>query len=388
MLFSNRNRTDLAPRRYAEPDYEFLDRSARPEAIRVRNCFEEWFSRYPQSEQNEFCSRFQSIQFVASSFELYLHEILLRLGYSVEIHPENPTGKSTRPDFHVVGNHAQFYLEASLCTETSDTERAANARMNVVYDTLNRLESPNFFLQLNIRGTPETPPSGRRLRTELSMWLAQLDPDSIHALLQAEGQSALPKYRFRHEGWDIEFLPIPKSHTSRGRPGVRPIGTMFFGARWGHTWQSIRDAVISKGSHYGGLQAPLVVALNVNSFHVDRIDEMQALFGQEQYILSSNHLESEPRMERAQNGVWVGPTGLQYRRISAVLIAPDVIPWTVAVRNVCLYHNPWANYQITGHLCRLSQAVLNDNVMEWHDGVHPKEILGLPDGWPETNHDA
>jgi len=93
--------------------------------------------------------------------------------------------------------------------------------------------------------------------------------------------------------------------------------------------------------------------------HVDRIDEMQALFGQEQYIFSSNRLESEPRMERAKNGVWVGPTGVQYRRISAVLIAPDVLPWTVAVRNVRLYHNPWANDQANS--TKYSSALAGSN---------------------------
>jgi len=381
MLFSETNRTELRPKEHAERDYDYLNISARPEAYRVRRCLDYWFSRYPEEEQGEFRARFQfgnDLSFLSCSFELYFHEMLLNLGYSLEVHPINPSGRSTRPDFRVSDQEgSEFYLETVLATEMTDQERAANARMNVVYDALNRLGSPNFYLEMNIRGYPETSPSSSRLRTTLSRWLSQLDPDQ-----QIENGERRPEYRYQNDGWNIVFTAIPKSPSRRGQPGIRPIGTMFFGFRWESTWQAIRDAVMSKGQHYGNMRAPLIIAVNVGSFSIDPIDEMQALFGEERWILRDDEMEQH---ERVPNGLWNGPNGTRYRRVSAVIIAADVKPWTMAVRPVRLFHNPWANHPISGEICRLPKAVPVDDKMDMRDGLHPRQILNLSEGWPEVD---
>jgi len=41
-----------------------------------------------------------------------------------------------------------FYLEAVLATGESETAAAARARLNSVYDVLNALECPNFFISV------------------------------------------------------------------------------------------------------------------------------------------------------------------------------------------------------------------------------------------------
>ena len=52
MLFTDRTRTDLGPPGHTESEFEYLDRSARPEAERVRQVLDEWLSRYPPQEQD------------------------------------------------------------------------------------------------------------------------------------------------------------------------------------------------------------------------------------------------------------------------------------------------------------------------------------------------
>ena len=47
--------------------------------------------------------------------------------------------------------------------------------MNLVYDALNNLESPDFYLGLRVDGASETPPPGAKLRGVLARWLATLE---------------------------------------------------------------------------------------------------------------------------------------------------------------------------------------------------------------------
>jgi hypothetical protein len=388
-LFSDMQRSDAGPALYAEPHYEYLDRSARLEIARVRSLLEEWFSHYPVEHRAEFLGRFQNgndIHFIASSFELYLHELFLRSGFTLEVHPQIPSGKKTAPDFKItIPKGMSFYLEAALATDESDVERAAAKRMDAVFDAVDRLNCRNFFLGLDMRGSPKTAPKAKKLRNSLDLWLRTLDPDAIAEQLRRSEQKEAPKFFFKHEGWEITFSAFPRSPEKRGKPGIRPIGTKFFGARWLSTWESIRDAVIRKGRKYGQLELPLIVAVNAGAFHVDMIDIMEALFGQEQFILSVKKPRSKPIMRRAPNGLWHGPKGIRYRRVSGVIIAPDLKPWTFGVRGITLYHNPWSYRPIDPSLLSIPQYIVNEGRMTPKEGTHPREIFGLPEGWPEIS---
>ena len=383
MLFTQMERTDTEPRPYAKPRFSYLDRSARPEAERVRACFEEWFLRYPEDEQASFLSAFRSpkdSQFVSAAFELYLHELLLCLDYRVQVHPENPTGASGRPDFLATApDNSRLYVEAALVTYTSAEEGSAKKRMDVVYDLLNKMGPTDFFLGMDMRGAPATPPPTRKLRNYLMRWLDGLNADEIEQRLQVSGTSDLPKYKFEHDGWEIEFEAIPKSKGNRGKQGVRPIGYLSDGVKMVSWREAIRDVVVAKGTKYGELPEALLIAVNLGHFDIDKIDIMQALFGQEQFFFPGD----EPEMMRAPNGVWTSPSGPRYRRVSAVLIVPDLHPWTVATRSVRIYHNPWANHHCKGPICSLPQCVPEGDKMKNRAGTHPREILCLPEGWPE-----
>lgn len=387
MLFPEVDRSDSGPPRHSEPQYSYLSRSARPEASRVRACLEAWFSHYPEGERPAFIAALQSridAQFIAAAYELYLHELLSRLGYEVEVHPANPTGKPGHPDFLAKHSTTDLYVEAVLATDMSDAERGAEARMAVVYDALNELGPTNFFLGMDLDGAPKNPPPAKRLRTQISKWLGGLDADAVAAAIQRNGRSEFPTFNFEHEGWRIRFSAIPKSEAKRGKPGVRPLAFWMFGARMVSPWKAIRDSILAKGSKYGELPAPLVVAVNVGGFPLDKVEVMQALFGQEQYFVPVADPNSEPKMERALNGVWTRPGGPRYRRISAVLISRDVHPWSMAAHSTSLYHNPWATRPCVGPICALPQCIPQGDKMTDVDGTHPREILGLPEGWPVT----
>ncbi len=386
MLFEEKLRTYSGPKTYDERDFDFLDRSKRKEAEKVREFLNYWIERFPEAEQKELASRIlsrDSKAFESATFEIVLYAILTNLGASIEIHPDLDNGSEKHPDFLVsFGEGEEFYVEAVLASEHSEAELAAERRKNVVLDSIERMESPNFFLSINAEGNPETPPSGKTLRRELSAWLAKLDPDVVANAVDEHGFEAVPKMQWHHDGWEIEFEANPIKPEKRGI-GQRVIGVLSGGARFINEWEPIRDALRSKGNRYGELSKPLVVAVNVEAFSLDKIDEMQALYGQEEYVFSRDNPGAQPEMRRAANGLWNGPHGPQYTRISGTWLFGGMSPWNIVSRKNTVYFNPWAQLAAPDELRRLNHASANEGKMEWVDGIPLAELLGLESSWPE-----
>lgn len=161
------------------------------------------------------------------------------------------------------------------------------------------------------------------------------------------------------------------------------VGAFSAGGGFIDAWTPIRDAVKYKGSKYGELNKPLLVAVNLDSFNLDRIDEMQALFGQEKFVFTVGQTEKEPGFERAPNGAWYGKRGPQYTRVSGLWIFNDLSPYTVGVRRPTLYFNPWASFDLPVLLKYFSHASVDNETMEWFEGVSLSALFGLKDGWPE-----
>jgi len=386
MLFSEIERSFEGPKTYAEPDYEYLDRSGRQVAICIRRVLEEWVTHSPKPHIDELVSRFQSpinVHHISAAFELCLYELLVRLGYQVVVHPEIKDGKGKRPDFLVTdADGFRFYLEAVVSNETTRDQDSADSRVSVVLDLLNRLESSNFFLGLDHSGSPKTQPSVKQLRMVLEEWLAGLEADTVLAEVRAYGHRSLPTLKWSHDGWKVEFTAIPRSPEKRDTPVKSIIGTLSNGAHFLNTWEAVRDSLLAKGSRYGELDAPLVIAVNACVTHLDEIDVMEALFGQEQFIIQAGNPDVEPRFERVPNGFWNGPNGPQYTRVAAVIIGFDLRPWTFGVRNLRLYKNPWAQNLIKGAIHQLPITEAINGKMESHQGTHLKYLLNLPPCYP------
>jgi hypothetical protein len=386
-VFDNIERDNLGPRPYAQPDFTYLNTSARPGVQAIRESIDGWLLRYPREDRAELQARLRSrdnYQHRSAFFELFLHELLLDLGCDVAIHPEI-VGIPTRPDFHVRSHDGSTcYLEAVFVSDETREESAANARMNQVYDALNRLDSPDFYIGMNLRGAPVTPPSARRMRRFLSDRLAQLNFDEIANLLLQGGLPALPHWQYEHDGWTIDFYPIPKSDEARHRAGLRPIGIQLEPVRLLETREALRDSLLEKSGRYGELGQPYIIAANVRSDHVDRIDAMDALFGFEEFrYRRSRALPQEPEFGRAANGFWFGPNGVQNTRVSAALVFPNLSQSNFCQTEACIYHNPWTTQPYRGELNCLNRAVPQDaRRMEFHDGLSLRTIFALPENWP------
>lgn len=385
MPFSCVARTDTSPKRANESSYRFLDRSARPEIERVRVFFSEAIRSYPAVGRDEVVARLRSedeVHFRSAAFEVLLHEGLRRLNFSLLPHPDPGTGVATRPDFLVTTDTGhEFFLEAVLAGERDNRSPAAEAIKRTAIGLLDEAPHQNFYLDVQSEGDPTTQPSSRLLIREVHAWLDTLDVEALRVKYEAGGFDQMPSKNWSHEEWELIFRVIPLSSAIRGR-AIRLIGAQGDGIRWVNAWEPLRDAVKKKANRYGELARPLVVAINADRFHLDAIDEVQALYGEEQWVEVIGHPErSGP--QRRENGAWRGPNGPQCRRVSGVLFFNDLTPYTLANRRSTLYLNPWAHQPVPTALHRLPTKRLVDDALVATEGICLQAIYGIPPEWPE-----
>ncbi len=386
MIFSNTLKTYDGYKKHSESDFEYLNRSRRGHSKCIRETLNSWFEQYPDNERPDLLSRIKSsdnYQHSSATFELYIHALLTKLGYEIEVHPKTNNSKASRPDFLVCDSKGfEFYVEAVQSTGIKQDERSGENRLNVVLDCINKITSHDYFLKVNYNGLPPSSPSSKKLRSELERWLNNLDYKSVCDAIDREGFENLPKYTFVHEGWKANFSVIPRSPEHRAVPLENIIGTLTPGAKWLNSGKYIRNTLLKKGRDYGELDRPFLIAINANGTGSDRISVMEALFGKEQFLFTRVSDTNEPEMRRAENGLWFGPEGVRYKRISGILIGSGISPWTFGVKGMTLYKNPWANRELSGAIFSLPFAEPSENKMKWHTGIHPKEILKLPSGYP------
>jgi len=367
MLFDDIKREYQGLALYAEPQFMYLNRSARPQTVKIRDTLETWFSRYPEGQtKKDVMGRFRSgddSQYRSAFFELLLHKLLFQLNCKVESHP-HIEGTTNTPDFLVnPATGSPFYLETAVVSDESDEEAAARARMNTIYDALDRLDSPDFFVGMEISGLPSSPPPARQIRAFLKRNLASVNPDEITSRYIAKGSDAIPRWVFREQDWTVEFYPIPKKPEARGKQGVRPLGAFMSKPRCIDSASAIRKTLLEKAGRYGELSLPYVIAVNaLMRFPADSDDVWDALF-------------------RKEDGLWMSPSGPRYKRVSCVVIARVDI-WNIPNASLCLYHNPWARFIYNSPLTNMPQTTVQNHKMKRFSGKLLGELLHLPRNWP------
>lgn len=329
MLFDEIERRDTRLKHERESKFAYLNISARAPMIAARGVFEQWFASYPESGKADLRARFRSsidAQHQSAFWELYLHELFSRLGFTLEPHPQID-GSRNHPDFLVKeGNDAKFYLEGIVAGLPSEKDVGAEARLAEVLDLVNKMPIDDWFLQVEYRGSPETPPPVKELRRQLESWLASLDLKAIDAALKAEEWDSLPKFEWQHDGLTLTFTPSPKSSNVATSPESKPIGILMGEGHFLATHEDIRRAIKAKSKKYGRLSLPLVVAVNAVSEHCDEFDINNALFGTERFVYTATpDGRVEPKgAERGLDGVWFGPKGPRNEAVSAVLIGNNI----------------------------------------------------------------
>jgi hypothetical protein len=335
-LFDAKARSDRTKARAQESTYAFLDRSGDPAFTRVRDALEEWFSRWPRAEQPELRRRMGKggRDFTGGFFELYLHELHLRLGYDVEVHPVVPNGR--RPDFLVAREGRTHYVEATVCGSRSDP--GGSARRARIVDSIDQIDGNGFGLLMEIKEEGQASPSVRDLKRQLEAWLATLDAVAERAAQTRRSDlDCLPLYRWVRGDWRLEFRAWPLSGDRRIRGAILTQpgdGGVFDDAA------TIRNAVEYKAKRYGTLNHPLVLAVHVDLLTTDTDDIRAALFGPRITRLAADGTIDSRPSERG-TGLWHRDGQARNLHIPSVLTWDvELRPWSVTRRRPRIWHSP------------------------------------------------
>lgn len=364
---------------HAEADFAYLNRSGRFEMASARALVEQWFSRYPAEHQGRLRSRLRGDDIALDSafFELYLHELLLVLGLAPTVEPPAGT-KGKSPDFLVTGQYGSpFYLEACVVSAKSKDEISAERRANQVYDQIDKLISPDFFIGIEIREHPKAPPPGQAIRRFLAQQLAGASWEEVDAAMDRGGLEAAPCWRYSDQSWTVDFFPIPKRAEERGKPDTRPLGLWFHDARNLSDVDDIRAAVVRKAGKYGDLGAPFVVAVNLLSGFADENVVLKSLLGRTRFTISRSDKGIAGGWDRTPDGVWTSARGPRYTRLSGVLVVHHARPWSVRSSELWYCPNPWAAHPLSAPLPRLPRLAIEDEKYVRVGGAGPAEIFGL-----------
>jgi hypothetical protein len=359
--------------------FDYLNASGRPEAAAVRGLIDAWIVDYPAAHRPDLIRRLRSrddVSHRSALFELMLHALLLRQGFTiVEIEPQLPNGKA--PDFLVEApDGLRFYLEATLASGIDNVAAGADRRMREALQAIDDVRSPDFFLHLHTRGTPNQPIATARLRRAVQRFVDELDYDQ--AVVRAEaGQPPAPVWQHTEHGAHFTIQPVPKN--IRRREG-RAIGGRMLPGGVILPEVAIKSAVEGKAGRYGNIGLPLVIAVNALEEFARVGDAVDALFGTTGVIVSQ---DGAARGMRNRDGAWRGPGGPVYTRSSAVLFVARFSAWSVGQRAMSLILNPWARSPIAGLPLGVEVQEVVDGRLETRPGQSLREIFGLPEGWPE-----
>lgn len=367
-----------------EGAFRYLNRSGRPEVDAVRAKFNELIERYPESHKAGLVTRFRSDDDVAhhsAVFELLLHEALLCVGATIEAVEPKLAHTDRSPDFLVRSPDGErFYLEATLATGMTDTDRRSKRLFDAAVQAANEVTSTQFLLSARFSGMPSGPIRLRRLRASVESWLETLDYDQVKAL----GDDAIandPPFRHEENNLTVELWPIPLKDP--GKPVERAIGM-----QWGSAWSktvggALRSALNGKARRYGNLDLPYVIAVNGLDHNGQRHDVLAALLGQEIVRFPLGPNAGAPRLDRDWEGLWIRPDG--NRRclgVSGVLVCDDLTLWSAARKDALYVGHPAARRALAAFPLPVTMLLPNDDNLVEISGATIGDILGISDNWP------
>jgi hypothetical protein len=147
----------------------------------------------------------------------------------------------------------------------------------------------------------------------------------------------------------------------------------------------LHRAIKDKAGAYGQLRMPYVVAVASEGTFVSDFPILNALFGHEQVTLTPN-ADGTPNFTstRAPDGVWLGPRGVQNRRISAVLTAQLLRPWCVTTVVPTLWHHPAAEHPLVVEFLPWRKAVVDASggLVFREPALGLNAFFDLPTDWP------
>ena len=349
-----------------------LNQDGSPGAQDLRDNLESWFWKFPSDSKDDLRGRFRSDlpdSHGGAFFELFLHELLINLGFTIKAHPALPNS-THKPDFLVCDGSQCFYLEAATTGKRSGPFTSTNLEEEVI-EALRTLTSSNFNLLIEMTGNLSESIKKPPLLSKFNELLSQgHDPDEVKATVDADGVDAAPSAQYETDGWGIQAWLSPISRPARRHCQTRRIKVNFKSARRTNSIDPVRNKLKGKGKNYGVPQLPLVIAVKTQDmFYNGRQNDMEVLFGNERIL----YVDDVPELDREPNGVWSRGHGTRIGAFFSVQRA-DIRNFRYA--SGCLYINPsQSGIALPDALLRLPHGNVIQGKMTWSDGVDIGQLL-------------
>ena len=364
-LFDDFKRSDAEVSRYDETDYEFWNRSAWLAAHDMRQRLEDWFSQYPIEAAYKLCADFRKSKkakaFHGAYFELFLHELLQRLGCDVTVNPTiEVKGKTLTPDFLIEYEGKKCYIEATQIDYRDDSNKNEDKFM----EDLNEFSLPGWCGHLSPEGELNQTLSKEHVKRVID-FARTLTPGDYEESYRSYPHGPSITVKSPDGKWEgtIEFVPWNSSSDTGldrwlvGRNGSYWVDSVGIADKF-------IDRIVNKTRRYRrGLDAPLVIALWDHKGHFggfDKEDDNRILFGYGQ----------------KHGGVWLNNGKGQHPELSAIWMFRGLAIQSTIHSTAYLHRNPYHDsplpevLQAIGYTC-----YSDDSISEWIDGKWLGELM-------------
>jgi hypothetical protein len=385
VLFEVKQRTRTAPKKPGEGDFAFYDSAARPEYDFYRDLVNGWIEELPEADRAQIIARMQkgdSLQYQAALAELTIHAALKRRGYNVLLHPT--CGHATRkPDFEVQSAETKPIAIVEVTTFNPAQDEIAQAQRDAaVYNALDKAGLPaGWRIGLDIVKHGEKAAALGQICKAVETWTAEV---------VGEDPFAMPTKTFDADDWSIEITLF--GGYKKGVPSERMIATAMGDVRLIKPHQEIRQAVQFKGSRYGAMTLPYLIAVAdcKGELRGGRIGDaaLEAMCGTivTDVRRDKNGKTDMTKDRRLADGYWGTPDAPKHRDVSGILILPKPHLWDL--RNErwqpIVLRNPWAQRPLPDDLLPLPGFEYDRDTDSFvaKDGTQLADMLGLPTVWP------
>jgi hypothetical protein len=377
-IFDSIDRTLITPKGHQESTFSFFNRVDGAYWFDVRTVMQSWADRFPDEHYVDLRSMLRSgddHQFNSAYLELYLHEFLWRAGFEITIHPSTPSGR--RPDFFAARGDGAFYLEA-IAPAPSPAAKAKSARLGQLYEVIDKIDEPDWWLWLERIDEGAGPPSATMLRSGVRAWLRTLRPEDFPDM------RTRPRFSWKHNGWEVELTALPKPPASRGTVTGRTIGV--YPATGGFVDDSspIRQALARKDRRYGDLGEALVIAIGVYNFDRDRSGTANALWGNEAIQVSTSDLNDQGRLIRLADGYFGVDGAWRHTNVSGVLVVNQLQPTHFLSADLSLWLHPAPSHPLPVEIgWPIDEiAAASERLAVQEASTTPREFFEMPEEWP------
>ena len=370
-LFDKTSEFIEGPASNNENSFNYYHKSNRVDIKIIRVTLENWFSKYPETEKKELKIRFTK-DFDSAFFELFLHELFVKSGFEIVIHPE-VKGSNKRPDFLIIKNGKQTYVEAKICLDKTEVEIAFERLQNEFYDKLSKVKIKGFLLAIKeVNFITKKQPRVKELIAKIENEVAKLDPIQVTKDIQKYGFEECPRIEYENKDFNIIIEPIPLIESKKNIISENPIGMFPFEIFWGGGEESLRQSILKKTNRYGKFEIPYLICINVLGKKTAKNDIENLVWGSSQYTSSTNPKDSD--------GIFYNSGKAQLKNVSGIFFT-KIFPSNIPNAKYWMYKNPFANNNFNFEDIDLVYSFIKDDQIISAEGTNFDRIFQIKKDW-------